>query len=185
MPRPRSFETDADQVAAQIGRGFAAALRQQGGTVTLRLEPGSLGPLRIRMDLDAGRVEATLEASSDRARRLLDDALPTLRSALEAHGLSVERLEVLGSPSLRDGSAAERQGSLDTGVHSNGGAGTHGGDDERTPGSEHPAGADGVRGREPLAGDAAAIAAGLLWTPEGIGVGAGGALVRLRLDTVA
>ncbi len=178
---PRPFEVEAKPFADQIGRGLAAAIRQHGGTVTLRLEPDALGALKIRMDLDAGRVEATLEASSDRARRLLDDALPALRSALEAHGLSVDRLEVLGSPSPRDGMGAESQGSpANTGPGPD--AGLAGGNDERAAGSEHAAGE--TRRPEGLGRDETMMAEPM-WTPEGLGVGAGGALVYLRLDTVA
>ncbi len=181
VPRARPFETVADHVAAQIGRGFAAALRQQGGTVLLRLEPDSLGTLRIRMDLEAGRVEATLEASSDRARRLLDDALPSLRSALEAHGLSVERLDVRLAERAGGGQGQDA-GGPGIGPDTDGGAGPHDGVDDRSPGTDYPAGA---RGSDRLACDTAAIVAERWWTPEGVGVGAGGALVRLRLDTVA
>jgi hypothetical protein len=169
--RASPFELDPQHLAAQIGRGFAAVLRQQGGSLTLRMEPASLGALKIRMDLDAGRVEATLEATSDRARRLLDDSLPALRSALEAHGLSVERLDVRlaeSGPSLRDGDAAERQGSFETAPDSDGGAAWYAGRDG--PGSEHPWAADAA---EPMV------------APDGIGVGSGGAPVILRLDTVA
>jgi Flagellar hook-length control protein FliK len=183
---PRPFELETRPFADQIGRGLAAAIRQQGGTVTLRLEPDALGSLKIRMDLDAGRVEATLEASSDRARRLLDDALPALRSALEAHGLSVDRLEVLGGPSpngpsLRDGTGAEGQ---DSPVHTGPGldGGPAGGSEEGAAGSEHPMGET----RRPEGfGRAEMMMAEPMWTPEGLGVGAGGALVCLRLDTVA
>jgi flagellar hook-length control protein FliK len=90
-PRPAPEE---EPPQAQFGRGLAAALRQNGGTVTLRLEPEALGDLKIRLALEPGRVEAKFEVQSDQARRLLDTSMDSLRSALEAHGLEVARLDV-------------------------------------------------------------------------------------------
>lgn len=79
---------------AQVGRGLAAALKQKGGVVTLRLKPESMGQLRIRLELSGGRVRASFQADQSSARELLSGSLDALRSTLEARGLTVERLQV-------------------------------------------------------------------------------------------
>ncbi len=162
---------DQEQIAAQVGRGFAALLRHEGGSVTLRLEPQSLGALTVRLDLDAGRVEATLEATTDQARRLLNESLGMLGQALEAHGLDVERLDVR---------LAERSQHAEWPAAGDGdrGGATEGGTGERSALSER----QGV-----VVHDAPALKESVepVWEPTEIGIGEGGALVRLRLDTVA
>jgi flagellar hook-length control protein FliK len=79
---------------AQVGRGLAAALKQKGGVVTLRLKPESMGQVQIKLELNGGRVQATFRAEQSSARDLLSGSLDALRSTLEARGLSVERLQV-------------------------------------------------------------------------------------------
>jgi flagellar hook-length control protein FliK len=79
---------------AQFARGLSAALRQGGGTVTLHLKPQELGDLKIRLEIDGASVEARFEAATDEARGLLDQSIDSLRAALEAKGLEVERLSV-------------------------------------------------------------------------------------------
>lgn len=78
----------------QVHKGLATVLRHRGGTVTIRLTPESLGPVRIRLDVGEGRVTAKFEAATDGARRLLEANLDGLRASLEARGLTVERLDI-------------------------------------------------------------------------------------------
>ncbi len=80
--------------AAQLQRGLAAALNQNGGTVHIRLQPEALGNLRIRMDLHEGQVSATFHVDSARASALVDQQLASLRDALETRGLRVASLSV-------------------------------------------------------------------------------------------
>jgi len=92
--RARSFQLDQQKVLAQIGRGLAAALKREGGTVTLRLKPETLGELKIKIELSQGRVSAVFRADNDSARQLLESSLDALKSSLEAKGLRVDRLFV-------------------------------------------------------------------------------------------
>lgn len=88
-----------DKFAAQIGRGFAAALRQGGGSVTLRLQPEALGNLKVRLELAGSRVDARFEASTEQARGLLSHSMGSLKHALEARGWEVTALHVtVGEP---------------------------------------------------------------------------------------
>lgn len=78
----------------QVARGLAAAVRQRDGTLTLRLSPESLGDIKIQVRVESGQVSAHISAQTEQARHLLSESAPTLRSALEAHGLVVERIDV-------------------------------------------------------------------------------------------
>lgn len=90
-PAPRNSD---EAPPAQFSRGLAAALRQNGGTVTLHLKPQELGDLKIRLQIHQGSVEARFEAATDQARGLLNESIDSLRAALEAKGLEVDRLSV-------------------------------------------------------------------------------------------
>lgn len=85
---------DPAAVASTVARGLAAAVNQKGGTIVLRLQPETLGALRIHMEIERGVVGASIEASTPEARDLLSKSIDTLRSALEAKGLSVDKLRV-------------------------------------------------------------------------------------------
>jgi flagellar hook-length control protein FliK len=60
----------------------------------MRLDPPSLGTVRLEMAMDAGRVTVHIVAMSESARGLLSGNLDMLRFALEERGLAVERLTV-------------------------------------------------------------------------------------------
>jgi len=92
---------------AQVGRGLAAALKQKGGVVTLRLKPETMGQLLIRLELDGGRVRASFQADHASARDLLASSMDALRTALEARGLTVERLQVEDPAELHQEGARE------------------------------------------------------------------------------
>jgi flagellar hook-length control protein FliK len=86
---------DADGVnTARLARGLQSALAQQGGSVTLRLTPPDLGTVRIQLQVQAGQVSANFQAGNETARAMLNHQMMHLRTALEAQGLSVERLTV-------------------------------------------------------------------------------------------
>lgn len=81
-------------LAAQLERGVSAALSSRDGVVTLRLSPEQLGPLKVRVSVDKGAVKAAFEASSPQAKQAVEQSIPTLKDALAAKGLTVERIEV-------------------------------------------------------------------------------------------
>ncbi len=113
--RAQSAPTRAqrDALIDQIQRGLAQALKQRDGELTLRLRPQHLGMVRVRVRVEESSVTALLEASSEQARGLLKAHLTTLREALEARGLSVERIDVEHDPGAqfaREGDAHQRHG---------------------------------------------------------------------------
>lgn len=81
-------------LAAQLERGVSAALSSRDGVVTLRLSPEQLGPLKVRVSVDKGAVKAAFEASSPQAKQAVEQSIPSLKEALAAKGLTVERIEV-------------------------------------------------------------------------------------------
>jgi flagellar hook-length control protein FliK len=87
-----------DANAVRVARGMQSALSQGGGTVTLRLQPPDLGLVRIQMQVQDGVVSAQVTAERDTVRDLLSHQLGQLRTALESHGLTVDRLDVQTAP---------------------------------------------------------------------------------------
>ena len=85
---------NGDRFAGRVLRGLSAVLNQRGGVMTMRLDPPELGQLRIQMTIARGMVTAEFHPTTAQAQALLDQSLATLRTALEAQGLGVERLTV-------------------------------------------------------------------------------------------
>lgn len=95
--------------AAGVSRGLAAVLNQKGGTLTMLLNPASLGSLRIAMSIDAGSVSVTMEAVRPEAQELLNRNLQSLRAVLEARGLTVERMGVQLAPQSQNTDNSQSQ----------------------------------------------------------------------------
>jgi flagellar hook-length control protein FliK len=97
LPQPTLPDAAADQAqqnVARIARGLQNALSQQGGSVTLRLTPPEMGTVRIQLQIQGATVNAQFHAESDAARTMLTNQISQLRHALEAQGLTVDRLNV-------------------------------------------------------------------------------------------
>ena len=95
QPQPDAQSPEDEANLARTERGLGAALRQRGGSVTLRLTPAELGTIRIEMRVSEGSVVARLTAEHDSAHALLTRNLGELKQSLQARGLLVERLEVV------------------------------------------------------------------------------------------
>jgi hypothetical protein len=200
------FQAEHEGFSSLIGRGLAAAMRQRDGVVTIQLRPDSLGHLKIRIGIEDGTVSARFQASTPQARDLLKENLDTLRTALEARGLQVDRLHVEiggrtdpalrqdGATDHRNGPNGDRQPSGQEGQSSphGSGGGSAGGGGGASGGSGRegwfgPAGANEAHGGAGERGDMDRIAESV---PPGPGVwsdahGAGGVSTILRLDTIA
>jgi flagellar hook-length control protein FliK len=87
----------------------------------MHLQPEALGDVKIRIDLQPGRIAALFEVESEPARQLLNQNLMLLRSALEARGMDVERLDVRIAQSAEP---ADPQDADESDEHA-GGAGDH------------------------------------------------------------
>jgi flagellar hook-length control protein FliK len=156
----------------------------------MRLQPEVLGEMTISMDLHPGRVGATFKVATAQARDLLNENLPLLRSALEAKGLDVQRLDVQlvepAEPDEPQRAAPDKDGQT-------GGAGTQG-RDAHSRREAHDTSAHGGAERSPQSPDgdessrvqdapAPMHAALRIWMQP---VDAGGAhVLQIRLDAVA
>lgn len=94
-PSPFKLEQES-ALSAQVSRGLAQVLKGGGGEITLRLRPEQLGEVRAQVRMENGVVSVRIEAASDEARALLERESSSLRSALEARGLTVEHVRVEG-----------------------------------------------------------------------------------------
>ncbi len=113
LPSAISPESDANPTTARVLRGLSAVINQRGGVMSMRLDPPDLGQLRIQMTIARGVVTAQFQATTAEAQALLDRSLATLRTALESHGLTVERLTVHatqapGSQGMREHASDEQ-----------------------------------------------------------------------------
>jgi hypothetical protein len=152
-------------------------MRQNGGSLTLRMRPEALGDLTIRMNLQPGRVEAEFEVGTTQARQLLSDHMTSLRSALEARGLRADKLTVnVSDPPTPEALAKRAELAGGAGNPGMGSGGASGGRADQS-GVEHPV-TSGLMSRsdEPIVSDPG----------SGLDVHMGGAqTVRLVLDAVA
>jgi len=198
-------ETDQARFAAQVSRGLAAALVQNGDgprNVTLRMHPESLGQVRVELGLEGQSVTARFEAATPEARDLLEQSLGALRTALESRGLHVERLHVnLATPAAGDAAALaprqpepQQQPAWSAGHES---PGFWSPTDHRPGNDQPPAGDDAERHGSGLGGGAVGVSefaqggaaaryvAGLPQSPWGGPVQDGGMMLYLGIDTVA
>jgi flagellar hook-length control protein FliK len=90
---------DDARFSGRVIRGLTAMINQRGGTMTMRLDPPDLGQLRVQMTIARGTVSASFVAQTQQARALLEKNMAALRTALESHGLTVDRLNVQSSQS--------------------------------------------------------------------------------------
>jgi len=91
---PHKPHVPREQLMQQVHRALGLALRSNDGPVTIRLTPEHLGQLRVDLSRGEAGVTARFEAATSEAQKLLESSMPELRSALEARGLQVDRLEV-------------------------------------------------------------------------------------------
>lgn len=127
---PAGAKGGDEAARAQLVRGLASLVRSKGGEVSLELDRGTLGKVRVEVGLREGVVSARFVARTDEARGLLERSVATLRSALEDRGLVVQRLEIVGASDAAAGSNRDSAWS----------AGAHGG--------AHDGAAEGGDGRE-------------------------------------
>lgn len=100
-PEVRFAEDNHDNIVS----GVRGQLMPNGGTMRIRLDPPELGPLAVTVRLRNGVMEASFEASSDEAAKLLSHSLGSLKTSLESQGVNVERLHVQQAPKSEQASS--------------------------------------------------------------------------------
>jgi hypothetical protein len=142
VPTPFSPpEGEASRNIGRVVRGLSAMVNQRGGMLTMRLQPPDLGQLRVQMTIARGVVTAQFHTTTPDAQALLTRSMASLRSALESHGLTVERLSVQSAqpangPATRE-SAEEQNQQQPNRNHADAGEGRsrgrHDGQDDSSP----------------------------------------------------
>ncbi len=82
----------------QLASALAAAMRKGDGSVTINLRPEYLGPMRVDLRVEGRQASAIFYPTTESARQLLVASEGSLRTALEARGLRVDRIEVAALP---------------------------------------------------------------------------------------
>lgn len=78
----------------QVVRVLRSRMSERQSHVTIRLDPPSLGAVRISMDVNGRELALRIDSETHLAHRLLTDQSDELRSVLEANGIRLERLEI-------------------------------------------------------------------------------------------
>jgi flagellar hook-length control protein FliK len=105
------------QFAGRVMRGLNAMINQRGGVMNMKLTPPELGTLRIQMSINQGAVTAQFTASTEQAQQMLERGMSGLRTALQQHGLTVERLGVSLNGTEQQSSGQMRNESGDAQQH--------------------------------------------------------------------
>ncbi len=96
----RGSEAQDTSLRAQVARGVMAAANQRGGSVVVRLQPETLGQLRVHIDSSRGSLAVRLDVGSEQARGLLRQSMGELRAALAERGLNVDQPQIRLDPIL-------------------------------------------------------------------------------------
>ncbi|MEO1534808.1 MAG: flagellar hook-length control protein FliK [Planctomycetota bacterium] len=181
--KPAAAPAQRPDPTAQIQRGLAQVLRQQGGTLTMKLTPNELGEVKIALQMQQSRVTGTIDAQTVAARDLLTTNIDALKASLEQRGVTVDRLDVRLQGAAESDTHA-RSGAEPRHEHASTNADTGGDRHSGSTGREdrHAGNRDGAPGRPETSDDRGAA------TPvRGDGQGRPDEPVgqRLRLDTTA
>ena len=109
LSRSASEAKLVERATMVTARGMNALASQRGGSLTIRLDPPSLGQVMIRMSVSDGAVQAELHASNPAGRVVMERGLETLRASLESRGLSVERLSVQAASTASESQGAKSE----------------------------------------------------------------------------
>ncbi|MGV6814869.1 MAG: flagellar hook-length control protein FliK [Phycisphaerales bacterium] len=87
-------ETKRAGVLAQVQRGLASMLRSGKSEMTLKLTPGHLGELKIRVKSDGDRLSIRFEASTKEAGEYLKSGSEQLGSLLKSKGIEIHHIRI-------------------------------------------------------------------------------------------
>jgi flagellar hook-length control protein FliK len=93
VTQPKSMRSSAATEFERLIRLVRASSGRQSST-RLLLDPPELGKVHVRVTVDGDRVEVGVETENESARQLISDRALKLKTALEQHGLVIDRFEV-------------------------------------------------------------------------------------------
>ena len=96
-PDTRAAETTQRSDFDRLVRSIRLNLGATRSTVRMRLDPPELGRIQIEARMDGQRIELLVRTETDTAGELLRTRIAQLQAALQQHGLSIERLEIVSA----------------------------------------------------------------------------------------
>ena len=106
-PAPVKASSLAAEVQEKVQAGIKVSLEQGGGEVKMKLNPESLGEVRIKLNVASGVVRAEIIVESAEVKRILESDSAFLRDSLGGHGLTLDKCVV---EVCRPFDAARREG---------------------------------------------------------------------------
>jgi flagellar hook-length control protein FliK len=94
---PGLVSFDSSQFITSIVRQAQFLIRQGQSSAVIRLEPPSLGKLKLEISADCDIVTARMTVQSADVRDIIQNSLPQLRETLGQNGLTVHSFEVIVS----------------------------------------------------------------------------------------
>ena len=104
-PEARFAEANHSAIVSNV----QTRLLPHGGAMQIRLDPPELGALQVSVEMRNGLMTATFQTSNEDATRLLSHSLGQLKTALEAQGVTVEKIQVQQSPKNEQSQSQEEQ----------------------------------------------------------------------------
>lgn len=116
MAKDRLSSESVNGIGMQI-RGFQNV--GNGGEIRVRLKPDHLGELNLRVSTRGNQVGLQIQASDERAKKILEDSMSALRDSLATQSLSLGKVEVTLASASMQSSGQQNQGSFDQGQNQN------------------------------------------------------------------
>ncbi len=107
--KPGEPAVDRQQLTEQVVRSARLNLERGTSRFEMRLDPPSLGRLKVTMDLKDGSLNISFRAENHAVRDALQNSLPQLREALAGQGLSLDGFDVQSSGQGAHGQGEARQ----------------------------------------------------------------------------
>jgi hypothetical protein len=90
MTRPRL----TSESLLNMTNGIGAFATQGGGEMRVRLKPDNLGELHVRVSTRGNDVRLMIQATDEKARKILEESMPHLKDKLASQNLNLGRVEV-------------------------------------------------------------------------------------------
>ena len=118
---PESQGKLAPEGLNHLGLGIIRSSNQGGGEIRVRLRPDHLGELNIRVLTEGNRVGLKIQASDDRAKKILEESIRSLRDNLSSQNLSLSAVDL--STAKSEAAPEPRQFQASTGFQNDPGQG--------------------------------------------------------------
>ena len=91
---PQRLTPVAAEVQEKVQAGIKVSVEQGGGEVRMKLNPESLGEVRIKLSVASGVVKAEIIVENPEVKRIIESDTSFLRDSLGSHGLTLDKCVV-------------------------------------------------------------------------------------------